>query len=80
MNLLASGKVPVSVSQYLAGGSLTALVKDKPGFPPDIRPIVEGEALRHLTGKCLCAVQKSKASEFFAPFQFGVACPVGAEK
>ena len=46
MNLLASGKVPVSVSQYLAGGSLTALVKDKPGFPPDIRPIVVGEALR----------------------------------
>eukprot|EP00731_Ephydatia_muelleri_P017009 Em0010g107a len=33
-----------------------------------------------LKGKCLCAVQKSKASEFFAPFQFGVACPAGAEK
>ena len=80
VNLLASGKVPVSVSQYLAGGSLTALVKDKPGFPPDIRHIVVGEALRRLTGKCLCAVQKSKASEFFAPFQFGVACPAGAEK
>ena len=70
MNLLASGKVPVSVSQYLAGGSLTALVKDKPDFPPDIRPIVVEEALRRLTGKCLCAVQKSMASEFFAPFQF----------
>ena len=61
VNLLASGKVPVSVSQDLAGGSLTSLVKDKPGFPPDIRPIVVGEALRRLTGKCLCAVQKSKA-------------------
>eukprot|EP00731_Ephydatia_muelleri_P013521 Em0007g831a len=62
------------------GGSLTALVKGKPGFPPDIRPIAVGEALRRLTGKCLCAVLKSKASEFFAPFQFGVACPAGAEK
>ena len=80
VNLLASGKVPVSVSQYLAGGSLTALVKDKPGFPPDISPIVVGKVLHCLTGICLCAVQKSKASEFFAPFQFGVACPVGAEK
>ena len=80
MNLLASGKVPVSVSRHLAGGSLTALVKGKPGLPPDIRPIAVGEALRRLTGKCLCAVLKSKASEFFAPFQFGVACPAGAEK
>ena len=80
MNLLASGKVPVSVSQHLAGGSLTALVKGKPSFPPDIRPIAVGEALRRLTGKCLCAVLMSKASEFFAPFQFGVACPAGAEK
>eukprot|EP00731_Ephydatia_muelleri_P038943 Em1002g1a len=50
VNLLASGKVPVSVSRHLAGG------------------------------KCLCAVLKSKASEFFAPFQLGVACPAGAEK
>ena len=80
VNLLASGKVPVSVSRHLAGGSLTALVKGKPGLPPDIRPIAVGEALRRLTGKCLCAVLKSKASEFFAPFQFGVACPAGAEK
>ncbi|KAL5479843.1 hypothetical protein EMCRGX_G023432, partial [Ephydatia muelleri] len=80
VNLLASGKVPVSVSRHLAEGSLTALVKGKPGFPPDIRPIAVGEALRRLTGKCLCAVLKSKASEFFAPFQFGVACPAGAEK
>eukprot|EP00731_Ephydatia_muelleri_P032588 Em0024g132a len=80
VNLLASGKVPVSVSRHLAGGSLTALVKGKPGLPPDICPIAVGEALRRLTGKCLCAVLKSKTSEFFAPFQFGVACPAGAEK
>ncbi|KAL5510752.1 hypothetical protein EMCRGX_G006353 [Ephydatia muelleri] len=80
VNLLASGKVPVSVSRHLAGGSLTALVKGKPGLPPDICPIAVGEALRRLTGKCLCAVLKSKASEFFAPFQLGVACPAGAEK
>ena len=39
-----------------------------------------GEALRRLTGKCLCALVRSKASEFFQPHQFGVACPMGAEK
>ena len=38
------------------------------------------EALRRLTGKCLCALVRSKASEFFQPHQFGVACPMGAEK
>ena len=59
---------------------LVFLQKGKPGLPPDIRPIAVGEALRRLTGKCLCAVLKSKASEFFAPFQLGVACPAGAEK
>ena len=62
------------MSTYLAGGSLTALNKVKPGCPPDIRPIAVGETLRRLTGKCLCAVIKDKASELFHPLQFGVAC------
>ena len=39
-----------------------------------------GEALRCLVGKCLCAVTKEKASEYFAPLQMGVACSSGAEK
>ena len=80
VNLLASGKVPVSVSKFLAGGSLTALDKNKPNSLPDICPITVGEALRRLVGKCLCAVTKEKASEYFAPLQMGVACPSGAEK
>ena len=67
VNLLASGKVPVSVSKFLAGGSLTALDKNKPNSLPDIRPIAVGEALRRLVGKYLCAVTKEKASEYFAP-------------
>ena len=46
----------------------------------DIRPIVAGEALRRLTGKCLCILMREKASEFFDPHQLGVACPAGAEK
>eukprot|EP00731_Ephydatia_muelleri_P019436 Em0012g261a len=79
VDILASGRAPVSVSKFLAGGSLTALVKNKEGCPLDIRPIVVGEALRRLTGKCLCIITKPKASDFFTPFQYGVACPAGAE-
>ena len=54
VNLLVSGKVPqdayVDVSLFMAGGSLTALSKLKPGCAPDIRPIAVGEVLRRLTG------------------------------
>ena len=49
----------------MAGGSLTALNKLKPGSAPDIRPIAVGEVLRRLTGKCLCAVIKHRVIEFF---------------
>ena len=68
------------VSKYLAGGSLTAIVKNKEGHPLDICPIAVGESLRKLTGKCLCVISKDKAAEFFAPFQLGVAFPAGGEK
>ena len=64
----------------MAGGSLTALSKLKPGCAPDIRPIAVGEVLRRLTGKCLCAVIKQRVIDFFEPIQFGVACPMGSEK
>eukprot|EP00731_Ephydatia_muelleri_P000639 Em0001g639a len=46
VNLLVSGKVPQEVSLFMAGGSLTALSKLKPGCAPDIRPIAVGEVLR----------------------------------
>ena len=59
------------ISRYLAGGSLTALIKNKEGLPLDIRPIAVGEAMRRLTGKCLCILSKDKAAEFFGPFQLG---------
>eukprot|EP00731_Ephydatia_muelleri_P011027 Em0005g1613a len=80
INILASGKAPVDVSIFLAGGNLTALQKSKPGCPLDVRPIAVGEALRRLVGKCLCSMLKSKAAEFFDPLQRGVACAAGAEK
>eukprot|EP00731_Ephydatia_muelleri_P006442 Em0003g690a len=80
VNLLATGSVSNVVSKFLAGGNLTALTKDKPGSPPDIRPIAGGETLRRLVGKCLCQITIGKASDYFSPHQFGVACPSGAEK
>ena len=80
INLLASGKAPPTVSKYLAGGNLIALNKFKEGCPPDIRPIVVGETLQRLTGKCICALIKEKVSNFFQPLQLGVATRAGAEK
>ena len=80
VNTLASGKAPMPISKYLAGGSLTALIKNKEGLPLDIRPIAVGEAMRRLKGKYICILSKDKAAEFFGPFQLGVACPAGAEK
>eukprot|EP00731_Ephydatia_muelleri_P021237 Em0013g964a len=50
------------------------------GSAYDIRPIAVGKVLRRLTGKCLCTLTKHKATEFFQPLQFGVACPSGTEK
>eukprot|EP00731_Ephydatia_muelleri_P021996 Em0014g587a len=80
VNILAAGKVPTSVSKFLAGGCLIALNKNKEGCPTDIRPIAVGETIRRLTGKCMCALVKDKATEFFQPLQLGVACRAGAEK
>ena len=80
VHILAAGKVPTSVSKFLAGGCLIALNKNKEGCPPDIRPIAVGETIRRLTGKCMCALVKDKATEFFQPLQLGVACHAGAEK
>ncbi|KAL5487053.1 hypothetical protein EMCRGX_G019610 [Ephydatia muelleri] len=80
INLLATGKAPIEITAYLAGGNLTALNKSKPGCPFDVWPIAVGEALRRLVGKCLSAAVKVRAQQFFHPFQFGVACPLGAEQ
>lgn len=65
VNFLASG-LPASVANFFAGGNLTALnIKLKDGYHPEIQPIAVSEALRWLTGKCLCALVKVKASELF---------------
>ena len=80
VNILSSGRAPALISPFLAGGNLTALVKSKDSCALDICPIAVGETLRRLTAKCLCAVVKAKAAEFFQPHQFGYSCSIRAEK
>ena len=64
VNILAVGRAPNGVAKFLAGGSLTALMKNEEGSPLDICPIVV-VTMRRLTGKCLCIISRAKASEFF---------------
>eukprot|EP00731_Ephydatia_muelleri_P023392 Em0015g975a len=68
------------LSGYNITPKVTTLVKSKDSCALDIRPIAVGETLHRLTVKCLCAVVKAKAAEFFQPHQFGVSCSMGAEK
>ena len=79
VNILLAGNAPTTLSPYLAGGNLTSLLKSK-GTGWDVRPIAVGEILRRLVGKCACILTKDKASQFFNPFQFGVACPAGTKR
>ena len=46
----------------------------------DVRPIAVGEVIRRMAGKGACTLTKNKAADYFAPLQFGVACPGGTEK
>ena len=58
---------------------MASLLKPK-GTGWDVRPIAVGEILRRLVGKCACILTKDKATQFFNPFQYGVACPAGTKK
>ena len=38
------------------------------------------EVMRRLVGKCTCILTKEKATQFFNPCQYGVACSSGSER
>ena len=61
------------------GENLTSLKKSK-GSGWNVRPIAVGEILRRLMGKCACVLTREKTTQFFNPFQYGVACSAGTEK
>ena len=76
VNILATGKVPASVSRFFAGGSLIAPNKNMEGCPPDNRPIAMGETMQQLGEVYVCGGE-DKTAEFFQTLQIGRA---GAEK
>lgn len=73
---LVTGNAPHGVRHVVTGASLSALRKKD----DDIRPIAAGEFLRRVTSKAVCALIRTKAADFFAPQQFGVALPGGTER
>ena len=76
VNLLASGKVPLCVLKYLAGGSHTALVKNISRCSANCSGRV---VLAPGWQMSLCLVTKSNVAYFFAPHLFELACPSSAE-
>lgn len=75
INHVVAGKVPLEVQPYLAGAFLSPLIKKDGG----IRPVACGDVVRRTAGKVLAKIVREKAKALFAPFQFGVAVPRGAE-
>ena len=76
LSSLASGEGPLSLQPVVAGAALSALKKKDGGT----RPVASGEVIRRLVAKCLCIESRERARVFFAPHQFGVACPNGTER
>ena len=63
------------MATLIAGAKLITLPKKDGG----IRPIAIGELTRRLAGKILVARYQASAAEALSPWQWGVACPAGAE-
>jgi len=75
VNVLASGKAPMFLQPFLAGGVSIALAKPNRG----VRPLCCGDPLRRLVAKCFCLGGKGEISRGFKGKNFGVGCPGGVE-
>ncbi|KAL5489652.1 hypothetical protein EMCRGX_G018770 [Ephydatia muelleri] len=75
-NLLGSQNTSRRVGLHSKEAILQHLTISAPG---DIWPTVIGEALHHLTDKCLCAAVRANMTSFFEFYQFGVTCLFGNE-
>lgn len=73
--IILKGDVPLSVSPYFYGASLTALQKKCGG----IRPIAVGNSWRRISAKIACRKVASVLSNLFLPNQLGVGIKNGAE-
>ena len=75
VNMLASGKAPMFLQPFLAGGVSIALAKPTRG----VRPLCCGDPLRRLVAKCFCLGGKGEISQKFKGKNYGVGCPGGVE-
>jgi hypothetical protein len=75
VNQLASGRAPLFLQPFLAGGVSIALEKSNNG----VRPLCCGDPLRRLVGKCFCLGGKDDITREFFNKNFGVGCPGGVE-
>jgi hypothetical protein len=75
VNLLISGKLPLSVAPFLSSAPVIPLKKKYNG----IRPIAIGEIWRRLTSKIATRKVSSKYSSYLCPNQLGVGASNGCE-
>ena len=75
VNVLASGRAPLFLQPFLAGGVSIALQKNATA----VRPLCCGDPLRRLVAKCFCLGGKDQIKATFEDKNFGVGCPGGVE-
>ena len=75
--LIARGHLPLALRSFFGAALLIPL--PKPSVKLDVRPIAIGDGLRRLVARAICIQYKQPWRQFFAPIQFGVAEPAGAE-
>lgn len=75
MKVILNGKVPIDISPYFYGASLTALLKKRGG----IRPIASGNVLRRIAAKIACRRVTPVLINLFKPNQLRVGIKNGAE-
>ncbi|KAI5728591.1 hypothetical protein M8J77_018338 [Diaphorina citri] len=74
-NLMLSGKVIDTFTEYLYGANLCALNKKGGG----VRPIAIGSCLRRLVAKIACNFERDVISDYLQPHQFGFGAKQGLE-
>ena len=75
LSLLAVGRVPPGVTQFLRGGLIAPLEKDDGGF----RPLTLANVLRRAALRSLVALRKRDVADAVGPLQYGVARKSGAD-
>ena len=75
LSLMAVGRVPVNVVQFLRGGLIAPLAKDDGTY----RPLTLANVLRRATLRGFISLHRSKAVDAVGPLQYGVARKAGID-